>query len=64
MRSSVYQLLYSNSELDYARDFKRVLEKLRQYKLYANAEKSEFSLRELEILGHVHAKKRMHSLGS
>ena len=35
------------------RDLKRVLEKLRENKLYVNAEKNEFSLRELEFLGHV-----------
>lgn len=45
--------MYSRSELDHARDLRRVLEKLRQHKLYANADKSEFSLRELEFLGHV-----------
>ena len=46
-------LIYSQSELDHVRDLRRVLEKLRQHKLYANAEKNEFALRELEFLGHV-----------
>jgi hypothetical protein len=46
-------LIFSRSEFDHARDLRWVLEKLRQHKLYANAEKSEFALRELEFLGHV-----------
>ena len=46
-------LLYSRSEIDYARDLKRVLAKLKENKFYVNAEKSEFSLRKLKFLGHV-----------
>jgi hypothetical protein len=46
-------LIYSQSELDHARDLKRVLEKLRENKLYVNAEKNEFALSKLEFLGHV-----------
>jgi hypothetical protein len=46
-------LIYSRSELDHVRDLKRVLEKLRENKLYVNAEKNEFALRELEFLGQV-----------
>ena len=42
-------LVYSKSELDHAQDLRQILEKLTQYKLYANAEKSEFSSRELEF---------------
>ena len=39
--------------MDHAQDLRRVLKKLRQHKLYVNAKKSEFSLRELEFLGRV-----------
>ena len=46
-------LIYSRSELDHTRNLRRVLEKLGQHKLYDCAEKSEFSLRELEFLGHI-----------
>lgn len=55
MRSDVYWRYthYSKIELHHARDLRRVLEKLRQNKLYMNAENNEFSLREFEFLGHV-----------
>ena len=46
-------LVYSKNKLDHVRDLRRVLEKPRQHKLYANAEKSEFALKELEFLGYV-----------
>ena len=46
-------LIYSRSELEHARDFKKVLGKLRENKLDVNAEKSEFALKKLEVLGHI-----------
>ena len=46
-------LIYSRSELEHARDLKKVLGKLRENKLDVNAEKSEFALKKLEVLGHI-----------
>ena len=40
--------IYSRSEIEHARDLRKVLEKLRENKLYVNAEKSEFALKELD----------------
>ena len=45
--------IYSRNEADHARNLKRVLEKLRENKLYVNAEKSEFALCKLKFLRHV-----------
>ena len=38
-------LIYSRSEVEHARDLRKVLEKLRENKLYVNAEKNEFALK-------------------
>lgn len=46
-------LVYVRSELDHVWDQWRALEKLRQHKKYANAEKNELSPRELEFLGYI-----------
>ena len=46
-------LVFSKTEEDHARDLEKVLSKLRQYQLFANVQKSEFFLEELEFLGHV-----------
>ena len=46
-------LIYLRSELDHGRDLRRVLEKLRQQKLYANAKKKGVSTKGVGILGHV-----------
>ena len=46
-------LIYSRNEIEHARNLKKVLEKLRENKLYVNAEKNEFTLKELDCLGHV-----------
>ena len=46
-------LVYSRTEVDHARDLEKVLSKLRQNWLFANVQKSEFFLQELEFLGHV-----------
>ena len=43
-------LIYSNNELDHARNLRRILGKLGENKLYVNAEKNEFSLSELDFL--------------
>ena len=46
-------LIYSRSEVEHTRDLRKVLEKLRENKLYVNAEKNEFALKELDFLDHV-----------
>lgn len=46
-------LIYSRNEVEHARDLRKVLSKLRENKLYVNADKSEFALKELDFLGHV-----------
>ena len=46
-------LIYSQNEVEHARDHRLVLEKLKENKLYVNAEKSEFALKELDFLDHV-----------
>jgi hypothetical protein len=46
-------LIFSRSKEEHARHLEIVLKKLRDNKLYANLEKSEFELVEIEFLGHV-----------
>jgi hypothetical protein len=46
-------LIFSKSKEEHAKHLKIVLKKLRDNKLYANLEKSEFELVEIEFLGHV-----------
>jgi hypothetical protein len=46
-------LIFSRSKEEHARHLEIVLKKLRDNKLYANLEKSEFELMEIEFLGHV-----------
>jgi type IV secretory pathway VirB4 component len=46
-------LIFSKSKEEHAKHLEIVLRKLRDNKLYANLEKSEFELVEIEFLGHV-----------
>jgi hypothetical protein len=46
-------LVFSKSKEEHAKHLEVVLKKLRDNKLYANLEKSEFELVEIEFLGHV-----------
>jgi hypothetical protein len=46
-------LIFSRSKEEHAKHLEIVLKKLRDNKLYANLEKSEFELMEIEFLGHV-----------
>lgn len=46
-------LVFSKIKELHAQDVTKILTKLWEHKLYANAKKSEFFLEELEFLGHV-----------
>ena len=46
-------LVFSKTLEDHAKHLEKVLGKLREHKLYANAEKSEFALQEIEFLGQI-----------
>ncbi|NBK12915.1 RNA-directed DNA polymerase, partial [Listeria monocytogenes] len=46
-------LIYSKSREDYEQHLRLVLQKLREYKLYAKLKKCEFWLEEVAFLGHV-----------
>lgn len=46
-------LVFSKMKEQHALDVAKVLTKLREHSLFANAKKSEFFLKELEFLGHV-----------
>jgi hypothetical protein len=46
-------LVYSKTAEDHAKHLEIVLGKLREHKLYANGEKSEFGLMEIDFLGHI-----------
>jgi hypothetical protein len=46
-------LVFSKNEEEHAEHLRLVLQKLREYKLYAKRSKCEFWLKEVSFLGHV-----------
>jgi len=46
-------LIYSSNDIEHRQHVRRVLERLRQHRLYANRKKCEFGRRSVHFLGHV-----------
>lgn len=52
-------LVYSKTAEEHAKHLEIVLEKLREHKLYANGEKSEFGLLKVDFLSHILSRSRI-----